>query len=486
MIRQKKNKHHGGSYSQFGGKRKGVGHRLLSRVDDMRRDLLCGANIVKTKTLEVARDIADLFGDLSKLHGKLWNHRIGRIQAPNFTSHANSIVTLVLACMQIFLLLGFIKATDGHIGNVRNISTVMIPAYFAFGLNLLLQISALYFVINRAVNEEKKSDLHPRHTELNRFLPVFEHLVVVVSYILFLLTAYAIGSCHLIFSPEKEPTGICQSFNLKAVQVIMGLVIAVKLLHHIVSIYNHYHHTSTPSTYPQTISSIESEAMVDAEAEEGDGVMDKLSSVDQSVMEGWQFWKFRMNRILSANVADNMCKIWGITFLGGFIIHLVTKVHNNHGNMGNISDMPTQLWPLYTMFFGKAVVQCAVLLYVYCNHFPYERTLGFIHHFKDQPSQGWKVVEHCIPMLTNIFFGILTMAIGQCHLNPLLNKGQTMCQIFSYKIVMGAIVVVALIQFLHHILAMWHFHKHCDTPEAHKGSDDEMEMTINRSKRNGT
>ena len=110
---------------------------------------------------------------------------------------------------------------------------------------------------------------------------------MVVSYILFLLTAYAIGSCHLIFSPEKEPTGICQSFNLKAVQVIMGLVIAVKLLHHIVSIYNYYHHTSTPSTYPQTISSIESEAMVDAEVEEGDGVMDKLSSVDQNVMEGW-------------------------------------------------------------------------------------------------------------------------------------------------------------------------------------------------------
>ena len=44
---------------------------------------------------------------------------------------------------------------------------------------------------------------------------------------------------------------------------------------------NHYHHTCTPSTYPQAISSIESEAMVDAEVEEGDGVMDKLSSVDQ-------------------------------------------------------------------------------------------------------------------------------------------------------------------------------------------------------------
>ena len=484
MIKPKKTKYHRGhsSYVQFGGKKQTLSQRLLSHVDDMKNDFLTGAHRVKSRTLEVASDIADLFGDFSKLQGRLWNHRTGRIQAPNFTSHANSIVTLVLACMQVFLLLGFIKATDGHIGNVRNISTIMMPAYFAFGLNLLLQISALYFVINRALNEERKSDVHPRHAELNRFLPVVEHVAVVVAYILFLLTTYAVGSCHIRFSPTNEPAGICKSFNLQTIQIIIGLVIVVKLLHHIISIYNHYHHTSTPTTSPYTTSTtVESENTIDGRA---DDVMDKLYSVDQSVTEAWQFWKFRMNRIMSANVADNMCKMWGITFLGGFIIHLVTEIHNSHGNMGNISDMPRQLWPLYVMFFGKAVVQGVVLLYVYCNHFPFERTLTFIEHLKDQPSRGWKVLEHCLPMFTNIFFGVLTMSIGQCHLNPTLNKGQTMCQIFSYKIVMGVLVVVALIQFLHHILAMWHFHKHCDTPEANRNDQDEMQMTTHRMIRN--
>ena len=471
------------SYHQFGGKKQTMSQKLLSKVDDIKDVFVHGTQKLKNKTLEVASDIAELFRDMTKLHGKLWNHRMGRILTPNFTSHANSIVTLILACMQIFLLLGFINATHGHIGNVKNISTIMIPAYFAFGLNLLLQISALYFVINRALNEENKGDVHPRHSELNRFLPVFEHVVVVVAYIMFLLTAYAIGSCHLRFSPDKKPIGICESFNLQAIQIIMGIVIAVKLLHHIISIYNHYHHTSSPNTYPQPSNFRGDEAKMMGDSEQGDGVIDKLYSIDQSVMEGWQFWKVRMNRIMSANVADNMCKIWGITFLGGFIIHLVTEIHNSHGNMGNISDMPKQLWPLYTMFFGKAVVQGAVLLYVFCNHFPYERTLLFVEHIRNHPSQGLKVVEHCLPMLTNILFGVLTMAIGQCHLNPLLNTGQTMCNIFSYKIVKGVIVGVALIQLFHHILAMLHFHYHCNTPDAPEKNREEVELTVNRSVR---
>lgn len=485
MIKSKRGKHHNGrgNYFQFSGKKQGMGRRLLSRMDDMRRDIVSGAKSVKNTTLEIAHDIADLFADMSRIHGKLWSHRANRIKVSNWASHANSIVTLVLITMQIFSLLLCIKTTDGHIGNVKSITAIVIPALFAIGLNLLIQLSTLYDVLNRALNNENKSDMHPRHEELNRFLPVFEHLVVVVAYILFLVTVYAIGSCHLRFTPERDPTGICKSFDLQTVQIVMGIVVAAKVIHHIISIYNHYHHTSSPTTTPRAISSLDVESDIGDEDVGVDGVINKLCSVDRSIMEGWQFWKFRMNRIMSANVADNMCKIWGITFLGGFIIHLVTQIHNSHGNMGNIPNLPMQVWPLFTMFFGKALVQAAILLYVYCNHFPYERSLLFLQHFRDQPTQGLKVLEHFLPMITNIFFGVMTMAIGQCHLNPILNEGQTMCKIFSFEIVKAVIVVIAMIQFLHHILAMAHYSKHCDVPEPHQ-EKDQLEMTVDRSRSN--
>ena len=476
-------------YSQFGGKKQSFKQKLLSQPAELKNEAMNAMRTMKMQFTEVAKNIAHLFRDLTKAHGRLWSHRIGRIQAPNFTSHANSIVTLVLVSMQVFLLLGSIKATDGHIGNVKHIATIMIPAYFALGLNLLLQVSALYFVVNRALNEEPRQTIFPQRSELNRFLPILEHIVIVIAYALFLLTAYAIGSCHLNFSPDQQ-TGLCVSFNLNTVQVVMGIVVAVKLLHHIISIYNHYHHTADPSQSSQKLyrggqrgDNQSSDFVVGGDEEENnDGILDSMYTLDQSFVEGWQFWKVRMNRIMSANVADNMCKIWGITFLGGFLILLVTQVHNSHGNLGNITDMPKQIWPLYVMFFGKAAIQMVVLLYVYFNHFPHERRLEFMQSIRDHPSQSWKVLEHFLPVTTNVFFGLLTMAIGQCHLNPTLDKGQGMCQVFPYKIIVGVLVVVAMIQFLHHVLAMWHFHRHCDVPEAHPSSDS-FELKVNKTQK---
>ena len=472
-------------YSRFGSKKPTFSQRITSESSELKNEALQAMMNVKSEVNRVAKNIASLFQDKVKAHGWLWNFRTNRIRPPNYASHITSMVTLVLASMQICLLLFYIRVTGGHIGNIKNFSIIMMPAYVALGLNLFFRFIILCVVVSLTTKEMHR---HPfARLELTRIIPILEHVVVVVAHSLFLLTVYAIGSCHINFSTETEPQGFCKSFSLSTVTTIMGMMIAVKLLHHFISIYNHHCHTSNPNNRAYTSKGGErsvrgrEEMMVGGDdTDDGDGVLDTLYGIDQSFMEGWQFWEVRMNRIMSANVADNLCKCWGITFLGIFIIRLITEVHNSHGMMGNITDMPSQTWPLYVMFFGKAAIQAAILGYVYFNHFPDEKKLDFVQWIRDHPSQGWKVLEHFLPVITNSFFGILTMAVGQCHLNPTLDKGQGICQVFPYKVVMGVLMVIGMIQIVHHLLSLWHFHRHCYAPESHPG-DDSFDLKVNRS-----
>jgi hypothetical protein len=446
-----------------------LGGQFVSDMEEVRDKVVSGVKTVahnlKTFAQKAEERVYKFFKE-PKNHN-LWMYRTHRLLTPQFFAHINSCITLVCVITQIYLLLQFIKSSDGHLGNVKNIAFVMFPAYLGLGVNCMMQILAFFLVLKRALYYETTGSIHREIPELNRFLPVLEHLLVVLAYGLFCVTAYAIGSCHLNYSKRGE-SSLCESFNIHMVTVILSTTMAFKIIHHLVAIYNHHRHSSCPR--PDRV------LQQDTESRGGDSVVQKMINMDHEIYAGWTFWEIRMKRIMSASLAENLCKIWGISWLGVFLILLVTQIHKGHGNMGNIPDS-FLVFPLYTMFFGKAVVQLGVIVYVHFNHF------GKEHIWKghpSHPSQAIKTLEHCLPIFTNIFFGVLTIAIGECHLNPLNNNGQMMCQIFSYAIVKGVIAVVGVIQMIHHTIAIMNSVSNCSKLEKREGQEKkgQLEMTV--------
>lgn len=471
----------------YANKRKAKGTLLLSgkqkRKPTVANRVLDEVHLVEKEAVTKAMSILD---EVDKLDGRLshvwhlWEHRMDRLLTPNYSSHLKSMVSVFLCVLQIILILDFVHVSHGHIGNIKHFGVIMLPIYALFVLRLLVQLATLLFVVHRALYvENRHTVVLSSYEELNRFVPVLEHALPVVTYLLLLVTSVSIGCCHLNFSPDRAQEGLCKTFTLDAVQVIVGLYVTTQIIHHLLSLFNHTHHTSMPRRrwMATTAKKRRYEELGGDEDLGGDGVVDDICMLNDEVSSIWSWWKYRMNRILSANITQNLCNILDISLEGITTLLVIKAVHASHGNLGNVSNIAVLLVPLYVKFFTKALIQGVVIAYVFCNHFARENQLQFIR-FLREPGQVQKTVEHVVPMLAQILFGCVTIAVGQCHLNPTLQKGQMICQVFSYQVVRSVVIVVGLLQLTHHIFSMYHYHRHSQKPERSDRSNvDEIELS---------
>ena len=417
------------------------------------------------------------FLDMEKVDNKLtliwdlWSYRIGKILIPNCVSHIKSLISLIFYVMQIIIILETIKKKHGHIGDIRTIEVTLFPVYGVLILRLILQTSTLIWTIHNALYIENKLHFVKRFVELNRFLPVFEQCIPVITYLLMLITSMSIGFCHL--NGYNKSSDFCQVFRIQVVETIISLYIICQSVHHLIAIYHNKRHTSLPE---KKFTSNNDRKTYDSH--DKTSVLDQLEELNEDLTSSWQWWKYRMDRLFCAHLSHNICNLCDVILEGTTVLFLVRAVHDCKGNIAEITNISNLLIPLYVKFFGKAFIQLTMVLYVSFVLFNRETSLRFLKHLRE-PGRYKKVIEHMIPVISYVIIGFVAMSIGQCHLNPELNKGQQMCKIFSFSVVQSFIIAMAAIQFIHHILSIYHFRRHSKEPKRNDENDiiqDTIEM----------
>ena len=418
------------------------------------------------------------FQDVEKIDNKLsliwdlWSYRIGKILIPNCVSHIKSLISLIFYVMQMIIILETIHKKHGHIGNIPAIEVTLFPVYGVLILRLILQTSTLIWTIHNALYIENKLHFVKHFEELNRFLPVFEQCIPVITYLLMLITSMSIGFCHL--NKYNNSSDFCQVFRIQVVETIISLYVICQSIHHLIAIYHNKRHTSLPQRKFNS-------NVINNNNDNNDNknsVLDKLEDLNEDLTSSWQWWKYRMDRIFCAHLSHNICNLCDVILEGTTVLFLVRAIHDSQGYMGNITNMPNLLIPLYIKFFGKAFIQFATVLYVSFIMFSKENALKFLKHL-NEPGKYKKTIEHLIPVISYVIIGFVTMSIGQCHLNPDLNKGQKICKIFSFSLVESFIIAMAAIQFIHHILSIYHYRRHSKEPRRSDKNDiiqDTIEM----------
>lgn len=427
---------------------------------------------VITQTEKFLDEVDKIDGRLS-LVWNLWKFRMGRIFTPCFVSHVKSIITLCLSVLQLFIILQLVHDTGGHFANLPHLRIVLFPLYILYGLRLIVQFSTFLYVLYRSLYDEKDHRIHLHFNELNRFLPVIEHLLPVFSYIIILLASLAFGYCHLEEASNSDVAGdvsqqpeLCKLFTVKVIDTVVVIVIITHCIHYLLTIYHHKRHTSMPQkryglqeqqTYPM-------EDMVSGrqQTKKQTSFVNSLENLNEEMTVVYTWWKYRMNRLFSSIVTHKICDIVDCILEGSQVIVLVNAISDMHGDVSNINTSSVLL-PTYIKLFTKACVQLIAFGLV-CNQvYVKESKLSFLE-FLHEPAKHNKPLEHLIPVLSYVILGTVAIAIGQCHLGPKDNTASALCQTFQYEVVIAILITGALIQFAHHILSIYHSKRHSAKP----------------------
>jgi hypothetical protein len=419
---------------------------------------------IVNQTEKFLDEVDKIDGRLS-LVWNLWKFRMGRIFTPNFVSHIKSIIALCLSVLQLFIILQLVHDTGGHFVNLPHIQIMLFPLYILYGLRLVVQFSTFLFVLYRSLYDEKDHRIHFHFNELNRFLPVVEHLFPVISYIIILLCCLSFGYCHLdekSADEESEQPNICHFFTVRFINAIVVIVILFHSFHYLMTIYHNKRHTAVPrkkygqedqENYPMDEYNHRS-------PKKASTILSTLENVNEEMTIVFSWWKYRMNRLFSSIVAHKVCDIIDCILEGTQIIVLVNAVSSMHGDVSNI-DTSRILVPTCVKLFLKAIIQMIAFGYV-CNRAYVKDKLSFLD-FLREPSKHNKPLEHLLPVVAYIILGTVTIAIGQCHLGQ-ENESSALCSTFPYEVVIAILITGALIQFAHHILSIYHAKRHSSKP----------------------
>lgn len=437
--------------------------------------MLSAFTVGKYFTMNKMHDIEDklvnqtekFLDEVDKIDGRmstvwnLWKFRMGRIFTPNFVSHIKSIISLCLSVLQIIIVLQLVHDTGGHFANLPHLRVILFPLYVQYGLRLVIQFSTFLFVLYRVIYEEKDHRIHMHFNELNRFLPVIEHLLPVFTYVVILLACIAFGYCHMDGRAGNE--SICKVFSVKTINAVSIILIIVHCLHYLIGIYHNKRHTSLP----QKRSSLQDYEMTETKydsqrTKQPTNFVSSLENVNQEMTLVYNWWKYRMNRLFSSIVTHNVCNIIDAILEGTQVVVLVNAISSSHGDLSNLNTV-SLLLPTYIKLFVKAFVQTIALICI-CRHTYFvESKLGFIN-FLREPNRIGKTLEHVIPVVSYILLGLVTIAIGQCHLGGLHSETYSLCQFFTFEVVIGILIFGSLIQFAHHVLSIYHVKRHSSKP----------------------
>ena len=382
---------------------------------------------------------------------KYWQFRMGRIFPPNFVLHVNSIISLVLNVMQVLLIIEFIRKTNGNFDDV-NTFVIMLPTYIQLSLKLLVQLAALVMVTENVLQKEKKHTIFVMYEELHSCLPVFEHVVPVITYIMFLLCAISIGGCHLNWGERAENTTFCKNMNLSAVEGIICTAMAGHMIHHILAIYNHYRHTASL----QKKWCLDEDNSIEMNHLKPRNMMTELESISTELSQSMDWWKFRMSRIFSANLTNNIFKAADNLLEGTQIILLVRAFHVAKGNLNSVPNWSEVLLPLQICFFLKMTVVLVMLIWVSYRTCQRESKMKVLRLLSE--PKGWiQIAEHILPFVVFLMFGLTSSLAGRCMVNA---DQHAICKLFSWSAVESVIMLAAIVMFLYHIKAIHNVHMH--------------------------
>lgn len=382
---------------------------------------------------------------------RYWEFRMGRIFTPNFVLHVNSIVTLVLNVMQVLLIIEFVRKTDGNFSNT-NTFVIMLPSYIHYSIRIVIQLAALVVVTENAVQKERKHAIFNIYDELHAVVPVIEHVIPVVTYIMFLLCAISIGGCHFNWSESAKAMTFCQNMNLSSVEGIIVSAIIMHVCHHLLAIYNHYRHTSQLKKKW----TVEEESTIEMTHIQRSSIMSEVQSISDGLIQSMNWWKFRLSRIFSSNLVNNCCKILEIILEGVQIIILVKAFHHAEGHLKNVPNWEMVLMPTILSYFLKMTVVTLMLIYV-CYRSLHGESKYRVIRLLSEPK-GWiQIAEHVLPLIVYFHFGLTTVLISKCLVNP---NEQGICEMFSWSALESIIMMVAIIMFMYHIRAIYNVHAH--------------------------
>lgn len=296
-------------------------------------------------------------------------------------------------------------------------------------------------------------------------MPVFTYLVI-------LLACIAFGYCHMDERGSNE--ALCQVFSVKTINTISIILIVFHCLHYLIGIYHNKRHTSLP----QKRCSIEDYEMTETKydskrTKQPTNFVSSLENVNQEMTIVYNWWKYRMNRLFSSIVTHHVCNIIDTILEGTQVVVLVNAISSSHGDLSNLNTA-TILLPTCLKLFIKAFIQTVAFICVCRNNYFVESKLSFID-FLREPNKIGKTLEHLIPVLSYIILGLVTIAIGQCHLEGLHAENYPMCEFFSFELVIGILITGALIQFAHHVLCIYHVKRHSSKP---KKGEKRTEMEV--------
>ena len=434
---------------------------------------------------EALLDRADEFDEhLSKIT-HLWRFRIDRILTPNFVNHIHAVSALVLNVLQVLIIFEMIHSSHGHIGKIPSIQVILLPTYVHIALRLAIQMTVLVFVLHRALHVEAGHLMLVHFREVGSLRPVLEQLIPVGTYTLMFCTALAIGFCH-ISDVEAHYSLLCSSFNIPAIKGIVATYAVLQTAHHLIAIYHARKHAEVPRPKGTGFSLGNGGMLLNQEkklaARQRPGSVDDRTSplewaahFDEDMTHAWNWWKYRMNRILGASVAHHVCRMIDVILESVTVVLLVSAVHQSQGNLQNLRSIGSIFIPIYIKLFGKALVQLVSFAY-YCSRNCGGSIESDFSEVLHEPSAWVKPVEHAIPFLAYSVMGVTALAVGYCHLD-ITDQRWGLCKAFPYGVVKGVVVGASLCQMLHHFVALYHHHAFSSKPRMRKETNEQIPMS---------
>ena len=381
-----------------------------------------------------------------------WAFRMRRILPVNVLMHLKSATSLVLYIMQVIILITFIKQNKGDFTGV-NTFLILLPTYFLLGLKLLVQIVGFGMAVENAAKKEMNHPIFNLYHELHTVVPVLEHLVPLLTYVVFLLCAVAIGGCHMNFHSSRNTSfgggeDFCRHMNLQVVEALIMTFTVVLVLHNLFSIYTHRRHCSTlnpRSSFDPATFELRSN---------GKQQNNQLDQVAENLEHSMNWWKYRLSRIFSSNLSNNLLLAVDHAVEGGQTALLVRAVHEARGNLHNVENWSNVLLPLQLCFFLKFALVVVLGIYVAVNTFMESKFKMLVH--LSEPKGWLQVAEYLLPLVTFLTFGLVTNVFARCF----LSSGTGACKAFSFDFTQIVIIVVGIVQFLYHVRAMHNVHRH--------------------------
>lgn len=438
---------------------------------------------VKRTEGEIEKGLMEIIDRLENIDSSVshiwhfWDYRTDWIKYRSVFSHLRSMLSVVLYAAQVLVLLYYVDEYNGDIGDVGEPYFLLLPLLLLSVMYLITYISGLFLMAATFFNSKKHQRMAALFKDVDKYIPIIEQILPVIVYCLVFVCMIAVGSCHLKPDQANAQNGICQTFNIRIVYVTIWTYVGIQVIHHILAIVNNRKHTSMPQRNSQSRSDTNSYKFQKLTKEDSDTLLDEIYEVDTEISAVWSWWKFRMNRIAHADVAHDTCCIWDVLFEGITVFYLLQAIHDSEGDLSTVTDAPRLLIPLYIKFFLKALTQIGMLLYALCNHVAHENTLQFFSVL-EEPTKWWRYLIHMIPVGTQILFGCIALAVGQCHINPSLRTGQPICSVLPVVHITVIVILVTAVHVFHHLTVLSHHSRHMERPRRDQDNQvQEFELT---------